>query len=113
MIDSLHISALRIETHIGVHAWEQRILQTLLLDIKIPMDISTCNDELTNTVDYATLCQVVTQYVESNTFLLIETVGANVAKLIQDTFKINQLSISVSKPHAIKNAGNICITVNR
>ena len=113
MIDSLHISALRIETHIGVHAWEQRILQTLLLDIKIPMDIGTCNNELTNTVDYAKLCQVVTHYVESNTFLLIETVGEIVAKLIKDTFNINQLSISVSKPHAIKNAGNICVTVNR
>ena len=113
MMDSLHISALRIETHIGVHAWEQRILQTLLLDIKIPMDFSNCNNELTNTIDYATLCHDVTHYVESNAFILIETVAENVVKLIKDTFHIKHVSVSVSKPNAIKNAGNICVTVNR
>jgi dihydroneopterin aldolase len=44
---------------------------------------------------------------------LIETVAENVAKLIKDEFLVKELTISVSKPHAIKNAGNICVTINR
>lgn len=112
-MDMLQITALSIKTHIGIHAWEQRILQQLLLDIRIPMDFTTCNNQLANTLDYDQLCQHVTTFVESNTFALIETVAESVAGLIKDKFFVKELSISVSKPHAIKNAGNICVTINR
>lgn len=112
-VDTLHISALSIMTHIGVHAWEQRILQQLLLDIRISIDITTCNNQLTNTVDYDQLCQRVTTFIESNQFTLIETVAETVAKLIKDEFSVKELTISVSKPYAIKNAGNICVTIHR
>ena len=102
-----------MNTRIGVHDWEQRISQKLLLDISIPVDLSRCNDELSNTIDYDALCQCVTTFVESNAFTLIETVAEQVAQLIKETFNVAQLTVSVSKPHAVKNAGNICVTVNR
>ncbi len=113
MIDTLRISALTINTRIGVHAWEQRISQKLLLDISIPVDLSTCNNDLANTIDYDALCQSVTEFVESNAFTLIETVADQVARLIKDTFKVEQLTVTVCKPGAVRNAGNICVTINR
>lgn len=113
MIDTLCISALTINTHIGVHAWEQRILQKLLLDIRIPIDLSTCNNNLKNTIDYDALCQCVTEFVESNAFTLIETVAEQVASLIKEAFNVSELTVSVSKPNAVKNAGNICVTIKR
>ena len=112
-MDTLHISALSIMTHIGIHAWEQRILQQLLLDIRMSTDFTTCNDQLAKTIDYDQLCQSVTAFVESKSFNLIETVAENVAQLIKDEFNLTQITISVSKPHAIKNAGNICVTITR
>ncbi len=113
MIDTLRISALTINTRIGVHAWEQRISQKLLLDISIPVDLSTCNNDLANTIDYDALCQCVTEFVESNAFTLIETVADQVARLIKDTFKVEQLKVTVCKPFAVRNAGNICVSINR
>ena len=113
MIDTLRISALSINTRIGVHAWEQRISQKLLLDITIPVDLSTCHDTLANTIDYDALCKYVTEFVESRAFTLIETVAEQVAQLIKETFNIAQLTVSVSKPHAVKNAGNVCVTITR
>ncbi len=113
LMDTLQISALSIMTHIGIHAWEQRILQQLLFDICIPLDIAACNNQLSNTIDYDQLCQRVTAFIESNNFTLIETVAENVAQLIKDEFQVKKLSVSVSKPHAIKNAKNICVTINR
>ncbi len=112
-VDTLHISALSIMTHIGVHAWEQRILQQLLIDIRITIDVTTCKNQLTNTIDYDQLCQRVTTFVESTPFTLIETVAETVATLLKDEFSVKELIISVSKPHAIKNAGNICVTIHR
>jgi dihydroneopterin aldolase len=113
IMDILQITALNIKTHIGVHTWEQAILQTVTIDIQIPMDFSTCHDQLENTIDYAQLSQQVTQHVESNRFTLIETLAEQVAKLIKDEFKVNEITLTVSKPHAIKNAGNVSVTLTR
>jgi len=113
MIDTLRITALSMTTRIGVHAWEQRISQKLLLDISIPVDLSSCNNELANTIDYDALSQCVTSFVESNAFTLIETVAEQVAQLIKETFKVHRLTVSVSKPNAVKNAGNVCVSISR
>lgn len=111
--DTLHISALNVATQIGVHAWEQRIKQTLLIDIIIPFDFSACEEDLSKTIDYDALCQKVTQYVESRSFQLIETVANTVAALIQNEFNVTELTVKVSKPHAVKNAGMIQVVAHR
>lgn len=64
-------------------------------------------------MDYADLCQRVTIFVASHQFALIETVAEQVAELIKETYQIKQLTLSVSKPHAVKNAENIRITIER
>lgn len=112
-MDKLDISKLSVSTKIGVHAWEQCVKQQLLIDISFPIDIANCQDELTHTIDYDQVCQQVTTYVESNQFALIETVANQVAKLIQDRFAVSQLTVCVAKPHAVKNAANIAVTVSR
>ena len=113
IMDTLHIKALNVATKIGVHAWEQRINQQLLIDITIPTDFSSCEDNLANTIDYDVLCQTVTKFVESQSFQLIESVANDVARLIQQEFKVKKITITVSKPHAVKNAGTIQVTVDR
>lgn len=100
-------------TRVGIHEWEQNVLQELLLDITIPLDLTTCNNTLASTIDYDALCQCVTTFVESNAHTLIETVAEQVADLIKDTFHVTTLTLTVSKPHAIKNAGNISVTITR
>ena len=112
-MDTLNIKALNIRAKIGVHAWEQRINQQLLLDISIESDFSACQENLANTLDYSALCQRVTNFVESKPFQLIETVADEVARLIQQEFKVGTIMVAVSKPHAVKNAGNIQVVVNR
>lgn len=111
--DALHITALNVATHIGVHAWEQRIKQTLLIDIIIPSDFSACDEDLSKTIDYDSLCKSITLCVESKPFKLIETVANTVASLIQDEFSVSELTVKVSKPHAVKNAGMIQVMVHR
>lgn len=112
-MDILTIKGLNVATKIGVHAWEQQINQHLLIDISIPSDFSQCQDSLTRTLDYEALCSSVTAFVESKSFQLIETVAEEVAGLIQQEFKVAQISVAVSKPHAIKNASTIQVIVNR
>ncbi|WP_419420280.1 dihydroneopterin aldolase [Legionella sp. D16C41] len=112
-MDSLEITGLTIATKIGIHTWEKRIIQRLLLNISIPSDFVNCADDINKTIDYAKLAELVTTFVESNSFNLIETVADSVANLIKKEFKLNQVSVSVSKPHAIKNAMDVKVCVKR
>jgi 7,8-dihydroneopterin aldolase/epimerase/oxygenase len=112
-MDMIRIEGLRMETRIGVHAWEQKIDQVLLLDIEIPHNFSNIDDALEHTVDYAALCHHVTELVTSAAWKLIETVATTVAASIQDTFSVKTLMVRVSKPHAIEAANNICVEVRR
>ncbi|KTC86067.1 MULTISPECIES: dihydroneopterin aldolase [Legionella] len=112
-MDYLDIKGLTIATRIGVYAWEQQISQRLVLDITIPANFSACEDKIDQTIDYSTLCQLITDFVESNAFQLIETVANQVAQLIKKEFNLEQVTVSVSKPHAIKNASDVRVTVTR
>ncbi|WP_131781076.1 dihydroneopterin aldolase [Legionella gresilensis] len=112
-MDRLEITGLTIATKIGVHTWEKRIVQRLVLNISIPTNFNDCNDDINKTIDYAKLTELVTTFVESNSFNLIETVADNVAQLIKKEFSLNEVTVSVSKPHAIKNATDVRVCVNR
>lgn len=112
-MDTLNIKALKVATKIGIHAWEQRINQQLLIDISIPSDFSNCQDKIENTLDYAAICQLITEYVESTSFQLIETVAEHVALRIKEEFKVGNLTVAVTKPNAIKNAGMIQVSISR
>jgi 7,8-dihydroneopterin aldolase/epimerase/oxygenase len=111
-MNQLEITGLRTKTRIGVYAWEQHILQDLLIDLTIPLEKSA-QDNLAQTVDYEQLCREVTDFIESQAFNLIETVAENLLEFIQHQFKISHLTIRVSKPHAISNAGNISVLMSR
>lgn len=113
-MDTLEIIGLRVATRIGVHEWEQRIKQRLLIDINLQLDCRDVNENLANTIDYNTLCQAVTEFVESNSFKLIETVAERIVALIQNDFQITlPVTVRVSKPDAIKNAANVSIVIKR
>lgn len=112
-MDSLHIKALSVATRIGVHDWEQKINQQLLIDISIAADFSQCDDDLANTVDYDALCMQVTEFTQAKAFKLIESVAEEVAQLILRQFNVNQVKVGVSKPHAVKNAAQIQVVVTR
>jgi dihydroneopterin aldolase len=112
-LDTLNIKALSASTRIGVYAWEQKINQQLLLDISIETDFSACEEDLSKTIDYAALCEAVTQFIESRAFQLIETVANQVADLIKQQFHVAKVVVGVSKPHAVKNAGNIQVVITR
>ena len=112
-MDKLEINALKVSTKIGIHKWEQCINQDLFIDIAVCRDFSNCDDDINKTIDTEELCNLVTTYVETNSFGLIETIATNVINLIKEKFDTTSVSIRVVKPHAIKNANHVVISMTR
>lgn len=111
-MDYLRIEGLQVKTHIGVHPWEQKILQLLLIDIEIPRDFSQTNDQLQATIDYDAVCQHIIQTVSSQSFNLIETVAYQILSDLKMHFHVSVVKVSVSKPHAVAQAKNISVEVS-
>ncbi|HVT62608.1 MAG TPA: dihydroneopterin aldolase, partial [Legionellaceae bacterium] len=95
---------LKIPTRIGIYPWEQRIQQTLIFELDIPLNIAQCNENIKNTIDYEQLCQMITDFVSTRSFQLLETVADQVTHLIQRHYQIPHLTMTVTKPFAVKNA---------
>jgi len=110
-MDTLTLTGLCASTTIGVHAFERQIKQRIYLDISIKYDFSASEDDITKTLDYAALASCVTHYVENQAFQLIESIAHGVLSLIQKTFDISEVCVSVSKPHAVANARDVRVTV--
>ena len=112
-MDTIRIEGLTVTTHIGVYAWEKQIVQPLHIDILFPIDCSLVEDDLTKTTDYETVCQFTAQFVETKQFQLVETLAHHLALAIKQEFHLESISLTVQKPHAIKQARTISITVHR
>lgn len=112
-MDTLSIESLSIYTHIGVYPWEKRILQQLKIDISLSLSIENCNDNIANSIDYDELSKKVITFVQNNHFDLIETVAEQIAQLLKEQFSLAQVTIRVSKPHAISQAANVSICITR
>ena len=112
-MDRLDITALQVSARIGVHDWEQCIEQRLFIDIGIVGDFKNTNDDLDKTIDYDQLSQMVIAFVKDTPFRLIETAAEKIAALIKSEFQVSSVTVRVSKPDAIKEAGSVSITIER
>lgn len=114
-MDIIHIQNLKVSTVIGVYTWEKHIKQTVLLDIKLSTDIlpAARDNDLAKTVDYAELSQQISEELADSRFELLETLIEAVATSIHQNFGIELMTITATKPHAIKNAKGVSITICR
>lgn len=108
--DWICLHELKIVTRVGINAWEQRIDQTLLLDVACGVSLPNNISSLENSVDYVSVSQCIFEFLQNNSFKLIETVAQQVAQLILTQFPVKLVKIKVTKPHAIHAAKGVSIS---
>lgn len=114
-MDSIVIEGLSVETIIGVHDWEKKKKQTVLIDIELFTDTrgAARSDDLAQTLGYGDIARSVTEHVSGSRFELIEALAQSVADLILSEFHPQRVRLKVSKPGAIPNATNVAVIIER
>ena len=81
MNDRIVLSGMAFQARHGVHPWEKVEAQRFEVDVELALDVQSAgiDDDLTKTVDYGSVYQVVRQVVESTTFNLIEALAEAIA----------------------------------
>ncbi len=106
-MDITCIKDLPVETIIGVHAWERKVKQTLLLDLDMAWDNrpAGATDQLEQALDYEAVTARISAFVEQSSYELIEAVAENVARIVLQEFGVPWLRLGVKKTPA--NGGSI------
>jgi len=114
-MDKIFITALKTEAIIGIFDWERQVKQTVIVDIEISADIAKAalSDSINDTLNYKRIAKRVLAFVEESKFHLVETLAQHIAMLLLDEFGVARVSLSLSKPGAIRSSRDVGVKLER
>ena len=115
MTDHIFIEQLRLPARIGVYESEKQDAQEVLLDIQLAFDTrpAALSDRLTDTLDYAQLCQQLAARCLQRHTELVETLAEDLAQLCLADSRVQSVSLKLGKPHAIAQACSVGVQITR
>ena len=114
-MDTVFISALHVDTIIGVHAHEQNAPRPLIFDLEMGADLreAAASDRLRDAIDYAAVSEAIAKLAAARRFQLIETMAETVARMLFERFPIATLTLSIGKPGAVETARTVGVRIHR
>ena len=114
-MDKIFIHALKTETIVGIFDWERQVKQTVVMDIEFSADIAKAalSDSIDDTLNYKGVAKRVLAFVDESSFRLVETLAERIAMLILEEFGVSWVSITLSKPGAIRGSRDVGVTLER
>lgn len=115
MADKIFIEGLEIPCIIGTLPRERKKRQKIVIDLEFPASVRKAakRDDLRDALNYQRITERATEFVSKSRFFLIETLAERLAKILLREFKLKNLLLRVSKPHAIPNAKNVVVEISR
>ncbi len=101
-MSAISVKGLKVEARHGVLPEEKINPQPFVFDIDMDCDTyaAAASDDVLKTVNYAEVCQAVTDFCMGNTFDLIETLAYKTAFLLVEKFPLTAADVTVHKPQA-------------
>jgi 7,8-dihydroneopterin aldolase/epimerase/oxygenase len=114
-MDTIFIRGLRVETVIGVHAWERKLERPLVFDIELGTDTrdAAASDQVRDAIDYAAVAEMVTRLATQMQPALLETLAEHLARQLFEDFPIQRLRLVIDKPGAVPDVKQIGIAIER
>jgi len=102
-VDKIILKDIKLYGYHGVYPEERQIGQHFYIDVEIFVDLKQAGetDEITNTVDYSRIYDIIRCVNENNKFRLIESFAHNISREILSAFgEIKEITVQVRKPEA-------------
>ena len=114
-MDKIFIHALKTETIVGIFDWERQIKQTVVMDIEFSADIAKAarSDSIDDTLNYKAVAKRVLAFVDESSFHLVETLAEHIAMLVLEEFGVSWVSVTLSKPGAIRGSRDVGVMLER
>ena len=114
-MDSIFLSEVKVQTKLGVPAWERLLPQTIILDIEIGYDLSSaCNtDNIDDTIDYGAVVNRIRDTLNTHSFQLVEALAEHICQLILKEFGALSVKIKVAKPGILPDLRALGVVIER
>ena len=101
-MDKISILNLKLPGYHGVYDFEKKKEGIFEIDVDMFLDLSKPGhtDNLSDTVDYATVTAAIIKIFNAKQYSLIESIAESICKKLIDEFSIEKVNIKIRKPHA-------------
>lgn len=117
MTDQIRLTGIEVLAKHGVLDSEQLRAQLFRVDVTASLDLGEpgSTDELADTLDYGELAIEIREVVGSESHALIERVATRVAETVLGHDRVEQVTVTVHKPHAPVDVvvDDISVTITR
>jgi dihydroneopterin aldolase/D-erythro-7,8-dihydroneopterin triphosphate epimerase len=113
--DKIYIRDLALRCIIGVNHDERTEKQDVIINVILFTDTRKAGqtDVLEDSVDYKMVKKTILSLVEKSTFLLIEKLAEEIAKVCLDDSKVQQVNVTVDKPGALRYTRSVAVEIVR
>ena len=110
---AINIRNLRLRTLIGFNHDEKTKKQDVVLNIEIHYAIaeSVLQDQVDEALDYKKITKRIISHVEEGQFLLLEKLASDVLGICSNHPSVQSSSVTIDKPHALRFADSVSLTL--
>ncbi|MCU7939536.1 MAG: dihydroneopterin aldolase [gamma proteobacterium symbiont of Bathyaustriella thionipta] len=114
-MDIVFIKQLKLNTIIGIHAWEREKEQAIILDIEIGCSIKAAadSDNIKDCIDYFSVCERMKTLAKQHQYQLVESFVEEVSRIILHEFMGQWVRIKLNKPDAVDEAIGVGVIIER
>ncbi len=114
-MDTIFLSEVKVQTKLGVPAWERMVLQTIILDIEVGYDLSKAckSDAIDDTINYGTVVRRIRDTLNEHSFQLVEALAEHICQLILSEFGALSVKIKVAKPAILPGLKALGVMIER
>ena len=114
-MDIIFLSEVKLETKLGVPAWERMLPQTIIVDIEIGFDLRAAgkSDAINDTIDYGAVVTRLRETLNIHSFQLVEALAEHLCQLIISEFNALNVKIRVAKPGIMPGLKALGVMIER
>lgn len=114
-MDAVFLRGLEVQTHIGLHQWEQRLTRTLVVDAELEVDVRAAaeSDAIADAIDYHAVAESLREVAGAHHCKLLETLADTMARALLQRFPAQRLKLTIVKPGAVAAAKAVGVSIER
>ena len=112
---TISIKDLLLRTQVGFNPHELGKRQDLMINLVIDYSLAgeENSDEPEEALDYRNICKEVIALVEGNSYNLLEKIANDIADLILQFQRVQNVTVEVDKPHALRFARSVSFSLSK
>lgn len=114
-MNTIFVHDLRLETRIGVYAWEEHLRQTVRVDLEIgvPSDAAFRSDDFRDALDYAAIVKRLQAFAADHPHKLLERFAEAIADVLLVEFRAPWAKVRVAKLAPLAGVREIGVAIER